>query len=108
MSTFPPRAEVKSMGTRLTSTCRSGETPSSPPHERVARRTATGSVPAPIARIVDLVTIDSRFPIPDSLCLVCRRASHDRLHDLNVLDLVLRDRVRVIRQHNEIRELAGC
>src|SRR5689334_576000 len=33
MSTFPLRAEVKSMGTRSTRTGL-GETPSSPPHER--------------------------------------------------------------------------
>src|ERR1051326_6169162 len=40
--------------------------------------------------------------------LIRRRATDDRTDDLNVLDLVLRHGVRIVRQGNEVREFAGC
>src|SRR6476620_4659824 len=111
MSTFPPRADVMSMGTRSTTTGRFGETPSSPPHERAdtipaSRRILEGALTRSTIGATGPASSEWSSELRESR-LVHRGAPDDRANDPNVLDLVVGHRVRIVRQDDEVRQLAG-
>src|SRR5690242_13479337 len=106
MSTFPSRAEVKSMGTRSTRTGL-GETPSSPPHERADTTPASRRLRKGVLTRSTIGAAGSESSCESQAPLIHRRPTDDGAHDLDVLDLVTRHGVRVVSEDHEVGELAS-
>src|SRR5947207_1535504 len=106
MSTFPPRAELKSMGTRSTRTGL-GETPSSPPHERADATPASKRIREGVLTRSTIGATGPASSRENQLPLIHRRPANDGANDLNILDLVVANRMRVVREDHEVGELAS-